>query len=161
MPLLPLKRKSFLNFPEAIPNLIPLRRYLTNLEDTYMQFQEALVFAMQDSNVDEQELTARTGSNPRWITEITTNPDWRPKLDTILRLCHALRFNVLTFLDYAESGSRGEHPTPNTQHPTPNTQHPTPNTQHPTPNTQHPTPNTQEGRRKKMGRESAFLLRNR
>jgi len=109
MSLLPLKkRKSFLNFPEAIPNLIPLRRYLTNLEVTYMQFQEALVFAMQDSNVDEQELTARTGSNPRWITEITTNPDWRPKLDTILRLCHALRFNVLTFLDYAESGSRGE-----------------------------------------------------
>jgi len=107
-----------------------------------MQFQEALVFAMQDSNVDEQELTARTGSNPRWITEITTNPDWRPKLDTILRLCHALRFNVLTFLDYAESGSRGEHPTPNTQHPTPNTQHPTPNTQH-------PTPKKEEGRRKK------------
>ena len=108
-----------------------------------MQFQEALVWAMQESNVDETLLAARTGSNPRWITEITTNPDWRPKLDTILRLCHALKFNVLTFLDYAEVGSRGQHPTPNTQHPTPNTQHPTPNTQHPTPNTQHPTPNTQ------------------
>jgi len=78
-----------------------------------MQFQEALVWAMKESNVDETLLAARTGSNPRWITEITTNPDWRPKLDTILRLCHALRFNVLTFLDYAEVGSRGQHPTEN------------------------------------------------
>jgi DNA-binding Xre family transcriptional regulator len=78
-----------------------------------MQFQEALVWAMQESKVDETLLAARTGSNPRWITEITTNPDWRPKLDTILRLCHALRFNVLTFLDYAEVGSRGQHPTEN------------------------------------------------
>jgi hypothetical protein len=78
-----------------------------------MQFQAALVWAMQESNVDETLLAARTGSNPRWITEITTNPDWRPKLDTILRLCHALKFNVLTFLDYAEVGSRGQHPTEN------------------------------------------------
>ncbi|MBJ2357860.1 helix-turn-helix domain-containing protein [Sphaerochaeta sp. S2] len=85
-----------------------------------MQFQAALVWAMQESKVDETLLAARTGSNPRWITEITTNPDWRPKLDTILRLCHALKFNVLTFLDYAEVGSRGQHPTPNTQHPTEN-----------------------------------------
>jgi len=83
-----------------------------------MQFQAALVWAMQESKVDETLLAARTGSNPRWITEITTNADWRPKLDTILRLCHALKFNVLTFLDYAEVGSRGQHPTPNTQHPT-------------------------------------------
>nr|WP_321305825.1 hypothetical protein [uncultured Sphaerochaeta sp.] len=85
-----------------------------------MQFQAALVWAMQESKVDETLLAARTESNPRWITEITTNPDWRPKLDTVLRLCHALKFNVLTFLDYAEVGSRGQHPTPNTQHPTPN-----------------------------------------
>jgi len=85
-----------------------------------MQFQAALVWAMQESKVDETLLAARTGSNPRWITEITTNPDWRPKLDTILRLCHALKFNVLTFLDYAEVGSRGQHPTPNTQQETEN-----------------------------------------
>jgi transcriptional regulator with XRE-family HTH domain len=57
------------------------------------------------NNVSEQELCERTGSNPRWIIEITTNSDWRPRFDTILRLCYSLDFNVFSFLDYAEFGT--------------------------------------------------------
>jgi len=70
-----------------------------------MQFQAALVYAMRENNVSEQELCERTGSNPRWIIEITTNSDWRPRFDTILRLCYSLDFNVFSFLDYAEFGT--------------------------------------------------------
>jgi len=69
-----------------------------------MQFQAALVYAIRENNVSEQELCERTGSNPRWIKAITTNADWRPRLDTILRLCYSLEFDVFRFLDYAEFG---------------------------------------------------------
>ena len=69
-----------------------------------MQFQKALVFAMQENDVNEQELAKRSGANPRWITEISTNSDWHPRLDTILRLCYSLEFDVFRFLDYAEFG---------------------------------------------------------
>ena len=99
-----------------------------------MQFQQALVSAMETRKVTVEELAARTNSNPRWILSITTNCDWTPKLDTILRLCHALKFNVFSYLALAEVGSRGY--TPNSQLPTPNSQLPTPNSQLPTPNSQ-------------------------
>nr|WP_321261164.1 helix-turn-helix transcriptional regulator [uncultured Sphaerochaeta sp.] len=69
-----------------------------------MQFQAALVYAIRENNVSEQELCEKTGSNPRWITEITTNSEWHPRLDTILRLCYSLEFDVFKFLDYAEFG---------------------------------------------------------
>lgn len=69
-----------------------------------MQFQKALVFAMQENDVNEQELAKRSGANPRWITEISTNSDWHPRLDTILRLCYFLEFDVFRFLNYAELG---------------------------------------------------------
>lgn len=69
-----------------------------------MNFQKALLLAMQENNVGEQELTERIGANPRWITEITTNSDWHPRLDTILRLCYSLEFDVFRFLDFAEFG---------------------------------------------------------
>nr|WP_319472768.1 helix-turn-helix transcriptional regulator [uncultured Sphaerochaeta sp.] len=69
-----------------------------------MQFQAALVYAIRENNVSEQELCERTGSNPRWIKAITTNSDWHPRLDTILRLCYSLEFDVFRFLDYAEFG---------------------------------------------------------
>lgn len=69
-----------------------------------MHFQKALVTVMNYQDVSNQELAARTGSDLRWISSITTNADWMPKLDTILRLCHALRTNVFTFIGIAESG---------------------------------------------------------
>ncbi|MBJ2357941.1 hypothetical protein [Sphaerochaeta sp. S2] len=69
-----------------------------------MYFQKALLFAMQEKKVGELELTKISGANPRWITEITTNSDWHPRLDTILRLCYSLEFDVFSFLDYAEFG---------------------------------------------------------
>ncbi|WP_443022433.1 helix-turn-helix domain-containing protein [Sphaerochaeta sp.] len=82
-----------------------------------MHFQQALVYAMNRQHVSLSELAARTGANPRWLTEITTNAEWRPKLDTILRLCHALRFNVLDYLTYAEADSCGQAPSSKLQAP--------------------------------------------
>lgn len=67
---------------------------------------------METRNVSLEELAARTNANPRWLLAITTNSDWTPKLDTILRLCHALRFNVFSYLALAEVGSRGYDPQP-------------------------------------------------
>jgi DNA-binding XRE family transcriptional regulator len=67
-----------------------------------MQFQQALCYVMKERSVSQEELAIRTGANPRWIIEITTNPDWHPKLDTILRLCYALSFDVILFLELAE-----------------------------------------------------------
>ncbi len=71
-----------------------------------MHFQQALVTIMETRNVSLEELAARTNANPRWLLAITTNSDWTPKLDTILRLCHALRFNVFSYLALAEVGSQ-------------------------------------------------------
>jgi transcriptional regulator with XRE-family HTH domain len=71
-----------------------------------MHFQQALVTIMETRNVSLEELAARTNANPRWLLAITTNSEWTPKLDTILRLCHALRFNVFAYLALAEAGSQ-------------------------------------------------------
>ena len=71
-----------------------------------MHFQQALVTIMETRNVSLEELAARTNANPRWLLAITTNSEWTPKLDTILRLCHALKFNVFAYLALAEVGSR-------------------------------------------------------
>ncbi len=79
-----------------------------------MHFQEALVTVMETRKVSLEELAARTNANPRWLLAITTNSDWTPKLDTILRLCHALKFNVFSYLALAEVGSRGYNPQPST-----------------------------------------------
>ena len=85
-----------------------------------MQFQQALIHAMEYQGITQAELAARSEANPRWILHITTNTDWVPKLDTVLRLCYALRFDVLSFLEYAEVGSRGnEFPVPSSQFPGP------------------------------------------
>jgi len=86
-----------------------------------MHFQQALVTIMETRNVSLEELAARTNANPRWLLAITTNSDWTPKLDTILRLCHALRFNVFSYLALAEVGSRGYNPQPSTLNPQPST----------------------------------------
>ena len=81
-----------------------------------MQFQQALIHAMEYQGITQAELAARSDTNPRWILHITTKTDWVPKLDTVLRLCYALRFDVLSFLEYAEVGSRGnEFPVPSSQ----------------------------------------------
>ncbi len=93
-----------------------------------MHFQEALVTVMEIRNVSLEELAARTNANPRWLLAITTNSDWTPKLDTILRLCHALRFNVFSYLALAEVGSRGYNPQPSTLNPQPSTLNPQPST---------------------------------
>jgi transcriptional regulator with XRE-family HTH domain len=69
-----------------------------------MHFQKALVTVMDYQGVSIQELATRTGSDLRWILSITSNSDWRPKLDTILRLCYALRINVFSFIGIAEAG---------------------------------------------------------
>ena len=69
-----------------------------------MHFQKALVTVMNYQDVNIQELATRTGSDIRWIISITTNTDWRPKFDTILWICHALRFNVFSFIGIAEAG---------------------------------------------------------
>ncbi len=88
-----------------------------------MQFQQALIHAMEYQGITQAELAARSEANPRWILHITTNTDWVPKLDTVLRLCYALRFDVLSFLEYAEVGSRGnEFPVPSSQFPVPSSQ---------------------------------------
>lgn len=79
-----------------------------------MHFQQALVTAMKTQQVTVQELAERTNSDPRWILTITTNCEWKPKLDTILRLCYALRFNTLSFIALAERGSFRN--TPDTQY---------------------------------------------
>ena len=85
-----------------------------------MQFQQALIHAMEYQGITQAELAARSDTNPRWILHITTKTDWVPKLDTVLRLCYALRFDVLSFLEYAEVGSRGnEFPVPSSQFPGP------------------------------------------
>lgn len=63
---------------------------------------------METRNVSLEELAARTNANPRWLLAITTNSEWTPKLDTILRLCHALRFNVFSYLALAEVGSQSK-----------------------------------------------------
>ncbi len=89
-----------------------------------MHFQQALVTIMETRNVSLEELAARTNANPRWLLAITTNSDWTPKLDTILRLCHALRFNVFSYLALAEVGSRGYNPQPSTLNPQPSTLNP-------------------------------------
>ena len=91
-----------------------------------MHFQEALVTVMETRKVSLEELAARTNANPRWLLAITTNSDWTPKLDTILRLCHALRFNVFAYLALAEVGSRGYNPQPSTLNPQPSTLNPQP-----------------------------------
>ncbi len=93
-----------------------------------MHFQQALVTVMETKKVSLEELAARTNANPRWLLNITTNSDWTPKLDTILRLCHALRFNVFAYLALAEAGSRGYNPQPSTLNPQPSTLNPQPST---------------------------------
>ena len=82
-----------------------------------MQFQQALCLAMEERHVSQEMLAARTDANPRWIVEVTTNPEWHPKLDTILRLCLALRYDVISFLELAEVGSRGLAPSSKLQAP--------------------------------------------
>ena len=103
-----------------------------------MHFQQALVTIMETRNVSLEELAARTNANPRWLLAITTNSDWTPKLDTILRLCHALRFNVFSYLALAEVGSRGYNPQPSTLNPQPSTLNPQPSTLNPQPSTLNP-----------------------
>jgi len=82
-----------------------------------MQFQQALCQVMEERHVSQEMLAARTDANPRWIVEVTTNPEWHPKLDTILRLCLALRYDVISFLELAEVGSRGLAPSSKLQAP--------------------------------------------
>ena len=72
---------------------------------------------MEERHVSQEMLAARTDANPRWIVEVTTNPEWHPKLDTILRLCLALRYDVISFLELAEVGSRGLAPSSKLQAP--------------------------------------------
>lgn len=73
-----------------------------------MYFQQALVTAMEAQKVTIRELAVRTHSDPRWILSITNNCEWHPKLDTILRLCYALRVNVFSFIALAENRSQGK-----------------------------------------------------
>lgn len=69
-----------------------------------MQYQKALVCVMEHHHTTVQELSRRMGSDPRWVTEVTTNSEWRPKLDTIFRICYTLKFDVIEFVNYAEFG---------------------------------------------------------
>lgn len=73
-----------------------------------MHFQQALVSVMKTQQVTIQDLAIRTNSNPRWILSITTDWEWRPNLDTILRLCYALRYNTFSFIAMAEASFQGK-----------------------------------------------------
>ena len=69
-----------------------------------MYFHKALLTVMETQQVSVQELARRTNSDPRWILTLTTDCKWKPQLDTILRLCYALKFNVFSFIALAEIG---------------------------------------------------------
>ncbi|MPM40058.1 hypothetical protein SDC9_86696 [bioreactor metagenome] len=69
-----------------------------------MQFQKTLVQILDELGISPYELAKRMDSDYRWIVEITSNQEWKPKLDTIFRICYALQFDVETFLYRAEFG---------------------------------------------------------
>lgn len=69
-----------------------------------MQYQKALVHVMRIHQISIQELSKKMCSDPRWVTEITSNSEWKPKLDTIFRICYVIRFDVISFVNYAEFG---------------------------------------------------------
>lgn len=69
-----------------------------------MYYQKALVHVMKIYQISILELAKKMGSDPRWVAEITSNSEWRPKLDTIFRICYTLRFDVIKFVNYAEFG---------------------------------------------------------
>jgi len=69
-----------------------------------MQFQKTLVLIMESLGISSNELAQRMDSDYRWIIEITTNHEWKPKLDTIFRICYALQFDVVKFFEFVEFG---------------------------------------------------------
>ena len=72
-----------------------------------MQFHQALIFTLDQLNISTIELAKKLCSNPRWIKEITTNSEWKPKFDTVLRICYSLNVEVESFLNIAEFGIDG------------------------------------------------------
>lgn len=69
-----------------------------------MYFQEALVFIMNSLEISLTDFSHRLDANPRWIAEISTNPEWKPKLDTIFKICFIFNIDIITFLKLAEFG---------------------------------------------------------
>ena len=113
---------------------------------------------MEERHVSQEMLAARTDANPRWIVEVTTNPEWHPKLDTILRLCLALRYDVISFLELAEVGSRGLAPSSKLQAPSSKLQAPSSKLQAPSSKLQAPSSKLQAPSKEDFTLEEQMLL---
>jgi len=73
-----------------------------------MQFHQALLFVMDQLEISSCELAQKLSSNSRWIKEITTNSEWKPRFDTVLKICYSINIEVELFLNVAEFGFVGE-----------------------------------------------------